>query len=384
MNLEKTILGCIIMDQSIQDLAIPRLNIKHFTREANRYVAILLKKMYAKRQPIDLVTVARGVEKDSPADLMYINELSTSAPALGTNIESYIDLLRTEYLRSWVYGFAGVDTDDPVEYITNQVSQLELMLSDSYDSYTNISDIIIEAEQPESGGLKTQIARLNALDIFKPGRLIVLGGRPSHGKTLLAMDIVRVFCEQSKRVCFFSMEMSKVELVKRLLKDTNAGRVSNYDLRIFDKSGVGVDYIISNSRIQKPDFVVIDYLGFIKMKRLESRNYEIGEITKDLKGLSKEINCPILLLVQAKRTIEDRSPKLHQMDDLADSAEIERDADVVMFIMRYELWNLTTYITDDTSTAGSAIIQVVKNRHGMIDMFRVAMNGFRFNDFNPF
>jgi replicative DNA helicase len=383
IGLERSILGCILIDQGIHDLVIPHLNIKHFSN-STRWLADTIKRMYDKGEPIDIVTVARRITPESDITPLELSRITNVVPSFSTNIMEYLRLLRDEYLKDWVRGYTGAELgidDDPAEYIANHIEKLEALKSESYQDGRDLVDIILEAEQPEPPGMFTKITQLNRIDSFKPGRLLILGSRPSHGKTLLAMDLVRTFCEQGKKALVFSMEMTDIELVRRLMKNTNPGTISNWRLKILDRTGIGVDYIISNSRIERPDFIVIDYLGFIKLKGKDSRNYEIGDVTKALKGLAKEISCTILLIVQAKRTIDERSVKVHQMDDLADSSEIERDADLVMFIMRYELWNIREYL-DGADTADSAILQIVKNRHGKAgDMIKLAINEFTFNDF---
>jgi len=384
MNLQRVILGCILIDQGIQDLAIPKLNLAHFS-ESNRWLADLLKRMYSRGEPIDIVTVSRKIDETSPLQISDISNMSTVAPSDSRNILDYIYLLRDEYLRTWIHAQMGISlsvSDDPLEYISDYVNKLENLKSETYHEGRDLISIIDDAYKPEAPGISTRITKLNKIDPLKPGRLIIVGGRPSHGKTQFAMDIARTTCEQGKSVLVFSLEMIDTELVRRYMKSSPVDEIGMWNMRILDRAGVGIDYIISNSRIAKPDLIVVDYLGLIKLPPdRRTKQEKIGDITKALKCLAKELNCPIILIVQASRQIESRTAKIHQMDDLADSAEIERDADFVSFVMRYDLWGITEY-NDGTSTDDSVVLQIVKNRHGMVDTIRMKLQDFIFTDFH--
>ena len=363
MNLERLILGCIINDAEIQDQIIPQLNIDYFYQ--NRQLAELLLLMYSKHEPIDLVTVAKKLPENIP--LSTLTEISRRTVADTVNIMAYIQALKEDYLRHQIEKIFGIElqhNDSPYEFLNDKINELEQVNRYSSVSETlSLVDMIIEAEKPDKDGLMCSLTELNKLNQFKPGHLVVIGGRPSHGKTLLALSLTRDFCMQGKKVIFFSLEMMYKELIKRLMMSTDPGDISKWDFQIFDRAGVDVNYIRSHTRINKPDIIFIDYLAKIRGGTGEKKTYQIEDNVNLLKNLAKDCGIPIVLLAQASRDIEKRNVKKFEMSDLADSKGIEAEADLVVFAARYEYWDLKKY-KDGRDTEDSILLQVAKNRHG--------------------
>jgi len=210
----------------------------------------------------------------------------------------------------------------------------------------------------------------------------VVGGRPSHGKTNTALSFTRDFCEQGKRVLFFSLEMICTELLRRLSLSVDYGDMSRWDLHILDRAGVDVDYIRAKTRIIKPDVVFIDYLGKIRGGYGEKKTYQIEDNVNLIKNMAKECRIPVILLAQASRDIEKRTHKKYEMSDLSDSKGIEAEADYVVFSARYKLWEIDEYSNGDT-TDDSLLLQPAKNRHaGGIDPIYTKIHNLMLVDYN--
>ena len=223
---------------------------------------------------------------------------------------------------------------------------------------------------------------------FQPSDLVLVAARPSMGKTALVLNIVRHVAMKKKRPCMvFSLEMSKEQLVNRMLSmesDINSQKlrtgelgdadweqlvqavmeVSNAPLTIDDTPGITVTELRSKCRKVKLekglDLIVIDYLQLMSSsnKRSENRQQEVSEISRNLKALAREMECPVIALSQLSRAPDQRPDHRPQLSDLRESGSIEQDADVVMFIYRDERYN------PDTEHPGEAELIVAKQRNG--------------------
>jgi len=365
MNLERLILGCIVTEHSIQDQVIPQLRLEYFYQ--NKKLAELIMEMYAKQQPIDIITVAKKLPESIPVSTL--TEISRRTVSDTVNIMSYVQALKEDYLRQRIQALFGVELnteDDPFEFLSGKISELESLNKNSaIFENRDLVDIIEDAEKKDRRGLQTNLTDLNKLDPFKPGRLIVLGGRPSHGKTNTSLSWLVDFCKQNYWVLYFSLEMTDVELMRRLGMSNDYGDISAWNLKIFDRAGVDINYIRSHTRINRPDIIFIDYLSKIRGGVGEKKTYQVEDNVNLLKNLAKDCNIPVVLLAQSNREIEKRSVKLYEMSDLADSKGIEAEADLVIFAARYEYWNIKQYSKDGApSTEDSILLQVAKNRHG--------------------
>ena len=242
-------------------------------------------------------------------------------------------------------------------------------------------------------GITTGFLSLNKLtDGLQKSDLIILAARPSMGKTALALNIAQNAALKNAVVAIFSMEMSKAQLGVRLLSTMsgvvatkiNSGKLEprdfekmldalqvlgSYPVYIDDTSGLSVPKIRAKAkRLQKEqglDLVVIDYLQLMR-GRGENRVQEISEISRELKGLAKELNVPVLALSQLSRQVEMRAEKKPQLPDLRDSGSIEQDADVVMFLYRDEYYN---HGATDNQNVAELIIS--KNRNGTTGTVRL-------------
>jgi len=211
-------------------------------------------------------------------------------------------------------------------------------------------------------GIPTGYTELDAMTAgLQPKDLIIIAGRPSMGKTAFVINITENAAESGKKSLIFSLEMSKEQLVKRQLSSVGridgqrlrtgqfqegdwsrmtdaSGKIANMPIWIDDSYGMGVMDLRAKARRHKRqhglDLIVIDYLQLMQMPKAESRNLSVGEITRRLKALAKELNVPVVCLSQLSRDLEKRTDKRPLMSDLRDSGSIEQDADVVIFPYR--------------------------------------------------
>ncbi len=393
MNPEKLILSCILNDQGIHDVVIPELKPEYFSTDRELLGKVM--EMYRKSRAIDTYTLIAECP-DHRDEILGLSNLVASAG----NVMEYIARLKDDYLRSQARKYFGAELgigDDPYDYLADKVKEL----SDLQESITPhfhrslleiINDTLIELDKSraESFGVPTPLTELNNLtNGWQPADLIILAGRPSRGKTAFALANVRTACEMRKRVAVFSLEMKDTQLMKRIIwsmeecrYDEAGGKISGWYLDIFEKGGIDISYIVGNSRLisrtKGLDMIVIDYLGLMKLPKAENRAYSIGEATRSLKALAKELNIPVMLLCQLNRDIDKRTGRKHELSDLRESGDIEQDADVVIFISRPYMDGILED-KDGSCTEFLTVIQVEKNRNGKAPLRIKARNNERVN-----
>lgn len=392
MNTENLLLSCILIDQSCHDVLIPELKPEYFNQ--NRDIAEKITQMYRNQKAIDTYSLLLEMPTKRP-EILKLASLLASAANYGT----YLGRVKDDYLRSQLRKWFGVDigqSDDPYDYLTDRMKDLtDLQESITPSIHRPLVDIIEDAlsdlhkSKSESFGIQTPLTELNnATNGWQPCDLIILAGRPSRGKTAFALANIRTACEAGKRCAIFSLEMGDVQLVKRLIYsigisyDESAGIISTWKLDIFERGGIDLSYIVSNCRLLRHqkglDFVVIDYLGLMKLPKAENRAYSIGEATRSLKALAKELKIPVMLLCQLNRDIEKRGNHMHQLSDLRESGDIEQDADQVLFVSR-PVMDGATETKDGESTEFLTLIQLEKNRNGKAPVTIKARNNEKVN-----
>ncbi len=228
-------------------------------------------------------------------------------------------------------------------------------------------------------GIPTGLTELDQITSgWQPGNLVVLAGRPSHGKTALSLFFLRQACEANRRVLFYTLEQTNDEVAERLIlggdgnHEEAANRISHWNLLLKDNGFADLNHIKTNARIEKPELIVIDYLHLMKLPKAEYYRLELGEATKQLKMLAKELSCPIILLSQLNRDVTNRSNPKHSLSDLRDSGNIEQDADLVIFV--YQPAKLGFKEIDGYSTTGITIVQVEKQRNGRTGTMMIRHN----------
>ena len=351
--------------------------------------------------PVDVFTLHDELQKDKYSckmGRMDLNDLLDSVPS-AANVEYYAERVLDESKRRSVHRVAEAanNADSGSEAVDEALKQLTELNKGKQNTESHInqalSRCIEETESIFNGDveyIKTGLTDLDEMiNGFTGGRLYVLGARPAMGKTALALNFALDAIKKDVPVMFFSMEMTSEELVLRLIcsaasMNTKAQNNMQDDdwakmtagfsilkdkkLIIDDGAGHDINYIKSSIRNHaaknEKAFYILDYLQLMRVKG-ENRIQGIGEITRELKILAKEVGRPILLLSQLSRGLEQRPDKRPVMSDLRESGEIEQDADVIMFIYRDEVY------FENSEFKGVAEVLVRKHRQGETGTVRI-------------
>lgn len=373
---EQGYLGCILNDGEL--IKESTLQPKHFYGKSNRELYAAFQRLDSKGDPIDVVTVMSelGDELFNIGGRKFISDLMNSVASLEPfkTYEKYI-------LESWKLRKAREfqqkeikDLDD-LTNLMNELSELELENTDEdYNHKQAIMDLYEKIDKQETGlsGIDTGFTDLNRmLDGFQGGDLIISAARPSMGKTAKMLNHAIHHSRNGGLSVIFSLEMGQEQLNRRMLstigridghkmknpkqyfnqKDWDrysiaVGELSELNLYIYDKSGQTVQDIRSKVNKLKrkhtsvPMLIMIDYLQLIRSNgRHESKNIEVGEITRSLKELARDTDSPVYLLSQLSRGVEARQDKRPMMSDIRDSGSVEQDADVIEFLYRDDYYN---------------------------------------------
>lgn len=427
LQAEQGVIGGIMLDNSkILDVEII-IEPADFFRREHQIIYQAMVELSILNRPCDVVTLSDEMEKteqlEEAGGLVYLAQLANDT-ASAANVRYYAETVKEHATVRRIIS-AAVDIADKGYQRTTardliEFSQSQIMSIDhgqrgrkSTRSANAIIPHVLDKIERRAQGIKTDEiktgytdldARINAI---APGNLIILAGRPSMGKTTLAMNIASNVAKD-KAVQVFSLEMTEEELIERSI--ANLGRVplggvisgrledsewprvtsaiaqiSESKLFINEQSGLTVNQVKSEARRQKmqtPDLslIVIDYLQMLNAEKdRNNRNIEIEEITRALKGLAKELGVPIILLSQLNRSLETRQNKRPIMSDLRDSGAIEQDADLILFVYREEVY--TKHLTD--SCRGVAEIIIGKQRNGALGTVFMTFQG-QYNRFDNY
>lgn len=405
MSFEQSVIGSLILDngvvETIRGIVAPSDFHNSDLSEALRAIYNL----HEKQKPIDVFTLADELDNQkyqTNLDLTSIAEIQDRVPS-AANVTFYAERVKDDSRRRAVYRIseAAKEADTGAEAVDEALKALVSVNSDQKKSQAHINDalsrVIEETEamfEAQNNGIdikqKTGLIDLDEIiGGFESGRLYVLGARPAMGKSALALNCALNAAKNNIPTMVFSLEMPDTEVTYRMVcaaSGLNTRAQSNMQesdwplitagfsvlkdkpLIIDDSAGYTVSYLKNSIRTHaaKHDkgFYVIDYLQLIKVNG-DNRVQGIGEITRELKILAKEIERPILLLSQLNRSLENRPDKRPLMSDLRESGEIEQDSDVIMFLYRDEIYN------EDSDQKGIAEILVRKNRAGETGVVRV-------------
>lgn len=414
---ERSVIGGMLIESDAVNKVLEFLRAEDFYREQHRIIYSAIISLYQKNEPADLVTVTnelRGAgQLDAAGGAAYLSTLVDSIPT-AANIVYYGKIVHEKaILRRLIRGATeiaemGYDPEtlsaeafiDKAEQIIFEIAQRKFKqafyaVKDIVkDSFKTIEELYERKELVT--GVPSGFHELDKLTSgFQKSDLIVLAGRPSMGKTALALNIAAHAATEAQVPCaVFSLEMSKEQLVQRLLcseaqvnaqklrggflsesdwpKLTRAaGALSDAKIYIDDSPGMNVIEMRAKARrLQREKglgFVVVDYMQLMRgVGYIESREREISEISRSLKALAKELNLPVMALSQLNRALESRTDKRPQLADLRESGSIEQDSDVVMFVYRDDVYH------KESEDAGTAEIIVGKQRNGPTGTVKLA------------
>ena len=409
---EQAVVGSMLMDRDAILTSSEIISGEDFYQTAYGVIFDTVVEIYNEGKPVDLITLQERLkEKDVPAEissLEFVRDLVTAVPT-SANVKYYAEIVAEKsMLRRLIklndeisnMCYLGKESMEAVLEITEK-KVFELVQKRNTGDFVPIKDVVLNAlEKIESAsktsgsvtGIPTGFLDLDyKMSGLQPSDLILVAARPSMGKTAFVLNIAQhVAFKAKKSVAIFSLEMSKEQLVNRLfaleaqvdsqslrtgnLKDEDwekliesAGIIGKSKLIIDDTPGVSISELRSKCRKfkleQGLDLIIIDYLQLMTGRvggRSESRQQEISDISRSLKGLARELNVPVIALSQLSRAVEQRPDHRPMLSDLRESGAIEQDADVVMFIYRDDYYN------KDTEMKNIAEIIIAKQRNGSI------------------
>lgn len=415
---EQAVVGGMLMNKDAIMAASEVLIGADFYQTAYGILFDSMVELFQAGKPVDLITLQEHLkEKDVPPEISsmeFARDLVASVTT-SANVKYYAEIVREKStLRKLIKINEEVSTacyqeNQPLEAILDKAEKgvFELAERGSVQEYVPIKQVVlnaldvIEKASKTTGsvtGIPTGFIDLDyKLSGLQRSDLVLIAARPSMGKTAFVLNIAQhAAFRQNLAVAVFSLEMSKEQLVNRLfsleshvdaqllrtgnLKDTDwekliegAGRIGKSRLVIDDTSGISITEMRSKCRKFKMelglDLIIIDYLQLMSGsggKSNESRQQEISEISRSLKGLARELNVPVIALSQLSRAVEQRTDKRPMLSDLRESGAIEQDADVCMFIYRED------YYIPDTEDKGIAEIIIAKQRNGPVGTVRLA------------
>jgi replicative DNA helicase len=398
----------MMIDSNAVAIAMELLDESAFYVTAHRHIFACMMDLFSRNGPIDIITMADALSKKSLLEAVgaepYLSELVENV-ATSANIEYYANiLLDKSTLRKLISVSAEITTDafnsdaEPKEILdraeTRVLNIAEARIRSGIESLGQLLPRTFkDIEAYSKGGvlgIPTGFAELDEKTAgLQRGDLVIVAGRPSMGKTAFALTIAQyASVKAGKAVAIFSLEMSKQQLAQRMLcaearidmhklrsgtlpardhprLSLAAGPLYEASIFIDDTPAISVLEIRAKARrlrMQKHlDLVVIDYLQLMSSPfKVESRQQEISQISRSLKGLAKELDVPVVALSQLSRAVEQRGgDKRPQLSDLRESGAIEQDADVVMFVFRGEF-----YKPEDEALRGLAEIIIGKQRNG--------------------
>lgn len=418
---EQSVVGAMLMDKDAITAASEMISGSDFYQSAYGIIFDSMVELFNEGKPVDLITLQERLrEKDVPpeiASLEFVRDLVTAVPT-SANVKYYAQIVADKAMMRRLIKlneeienvcYAG---KEPLEAVLEKTekSVFELLQRRNTGEYVPIRQVVLNAlERIEKAsknkgtvtGTPTGFIDLDyKLSGLQPSDLILVAARPSMGKTAFVLNIAQyVAFKKNRSVAIFSLEMSKEQLVNRLfslesqvdaqalrtgnMKDSDwekliegAGIIGQSKLIIDDTPGISVSELRSKCRKYKLendlDLIIIDYLQLMTGsvgRSSESRQQEISEISRSLKGLARELNVPVIALSQLSRAVESRPDKRPMLSDLRESGAIEQDADVVMFIYRDEYYN------KDSEYKKQAEIIIAKQRNGPVGTVHLAWLG---------
>jgi replicative DNA helicase len=427
---EQSILGGLLLDNSKWDVVGDKVIEDDFYRQDHRLIYRVIARLANEGHPVDVVTVGEELERlneiESAGGMAYLGDLVEKTPS-ATNVRAYAEIVHERAVLRRLIAVSGEISDSA---FNPQGRKTAALLDEAERKVFKIS----ESRAGQEGGpqsvnpvLTKTLERIDTLfnstntitgvttgfkDLdemtsgLQPSDLVIVAARPSMGKTAFAMNLVEsVLIKGEKPVLVFSMEMPADSILMRMISSlgqinqtrVRSGKLEEDDwprltsavsmlkdrpLYIDDTAGLSPAEVRSRSRRVareiKQDFgmIMIDYLQLMQIPGMnEGRTAEISEISRSLKALAKELNCPVVALSQLNRSLENRPDKRPMNSDLRESGAIEQDADVIMFIYRDEYYN------DESPDKGIAEIIIGKQRNGPIGKVKLSFQG-QFTKFN--
>lgn len=421
IEVEEAILGAIFVDEDALDNIITILKPEMFYKPIHQKIYAKMVELSMERTSIDVFTIADELKTDLETNggTSMLLEL-TMKIASANKIVQHANIVREKYLlRNMAAKLPSIVSkilrgDEAQKVVAETLSyfeELQDLSAGSSAGMAHISEIsersLQEAtkrqEQYIKGGsvaISTGLYDLNTkITGWRGGEMVILGARPGQGKTQLMLHFAKTAAMQGKKVCIYSLEMSDVSLVNRLLLaesgvDRDAfkrgslseedwsklndaqDRLRKLDIYIDSRPSVNINYIAAHSRLMRKkslcDIIFLDYLQLtdtISIRKSGTREEEISELGRRIKNLARELDVPIITLSQLSRAVEQRADKMPILSDLRESGQLEAHSDIVMFVMRpeyYGIEEIENKALSSISTKGLGILSVAKQRDGAV------------------
>ncbi|BBG30841.1 replicative DNA helicase [Zymobacter palmae] len=433
LEAEQSVLGGLMLDNSAWDDVSERLVSDDFYRFEHRHIFNAMKQLAEESRAVDVVTLSEALELrdqlEQVGGLAYLAELARNTPSAG-NIKAYADIVRERATLRKLIQAAGQIADGafnpqgrPADELVNEAERLVFQISESRPKFggpQNMGQLLTKAVsridelynmKGQMTGLSTGFHDLDEMTSgLQPSDLVIVAGRPSMGKTTFAMNLVEhAVVSSEKAAVVFSMEMPAEQLMIRMvsslgridqtrmrtgqLEDEDWPRLTSAvnllkDRKLYVDDTPALSPSEMRARIRRLmreageiGIIMIDYLQLMQVPGMsDNRTAEISEISRSLKGMAKEFQCPVVALSQLNRSLEQRPNKRPVMSDLRESGAIEQDADVIAFVYRDEVYN-----RDNPDNKGLAELIIGKQRNGPIGTVHMAFIGkyTRFEDLAP-
>lgn len=411
LDAEMSLLGAVLIDEDVLANITDKIKAIDFYDKRHESIFAAMIRLYERHQPVDLLTLSDELKRRDELELIggsaYLTELTNYVPT-AAHAEAYAELVAQKAVRRRLIKASGAvaeiayDEEKSIQELLGaaeaelfsvsdtslkqDLTSLETILTDSFDRMEEL-----HRNKGALRGIPTGYRDLDNMTAgLQPSDLIILAARPAMGKTTLVTNLAyNVATIAKKSVLFFSLEMSKEQLVDRMLADASGvdswnirtGNLSDEDfgklseamgemaeapIFIDDTPGVTVLEMRTKARREAHNnplgLIIIDYLQLMQGsgKHDGNRVQEVSEISRGLKLIARELNVPVIALSQLSRTVETRTPQIPQLADLRESGSIEQDADIVAFIYREEYYN------PDTDRQRITDLIIAKHRNGPV------------------
>jgi replicative DNA helicase len=428
LEAEMSVLGGVLLENEALNRALEVLRPEDFYREAHRKIFTSLIILSDRNEPADLVTLTAVLKEQGAHEEVggssYLSTLVDFVPT-AANISYYCKLVKEKAISRELIkvateiasrGYEGGEVETSLDWAESEIFKIANMKS--RPSYFSTKDIVKDTiktieklydRKEQITGVPTGFSDLdNMTSGLQGGDLVIIAGRPSMGKTAFCLNLVEhasMHVTEPVSSLIFSLEMSKEQLVQRLLCSVariDASRVRNGKLAqsefptlvnaagiiaeapiyIDDTPAISVLELRAKSRRLKAEknigMVVVDYLQLMQGKNTENRQQEISEISRSLKALAKELSIPVIALSQLNRSLESRTDKRPQLADLRESGAIEQDADVIMFLYRESVYCDACKKRDNSCNEGherNAEVIIGKQRNGPLGVEQLTFLG---------
>jgi len=429
---EQSVLGGLLLENRAWDKVADVVAEHDFYRQDHRLIFRSIETLAERDQPLDIITLSAWLkdrdELENAGGLAYLGTLAKDTPS-AANIRAYAEIVREKSILRQLISIGSEIADEafnsgerPSKELLDEAERKVFEIAEQgnrQQDFQNIKGLLkstlakideLSKTDATLTGAETGFTDLdNMTSGLQKGDLIIVAGRPSMGKTTFSMNLAEFIAINDKKpVAIFSMEMPAEQLILRMfasigrvpLNDIRTGKIREEDwprigmaVKTFGETKLFIDDTAAMSPTEirakarrlarehgQIGCIVIDYIQLMQASgKSDNRAAEVSEISRGLKALAKELECPVIALSQLNRSLEQRPNKRPIMSDLRESGAIEQDADVIMFIYRDEVYN------EDTPDKGMAEVIIGKQRNGAIGKVRLTFTGkfTRFDNFMP-